>query len=40
MQTGNLRLYADVQYTSHYAMSVFVALEVAMLHKIWPACYF
>ncbi|NTX26527.1 glutathione transferase [Burkholderia pyrrocinia] len=27
MQTGNLRLYADAQYTSPYAMSVFVALE-------------
>ena len=27
MQTGNLRLYADTQYASPYAMSVFVALE-------------
>ncbi|MBN3744971.1 glutathione transferase [Burkholderia sp. Se-20373] len=27
MQTGHLRLYADTQYTSPYAMSVFVALE-------------
>ncbi|MBN3818524.1 glutathione transferase [Paraburkholderia sp. Se-20369] len=27
MQTGNLRLYADAQYTSPYAMSVYVALQ-------------
>jgi hypothetical protein len=40
VQTGNLRLYADAQDTSPYAMSVFVALEVAMLHKIWLTCYF
>jgi len=27
VQTGNLRLYADAQYSSPYAMSVFVAFE-------------
>ncbi|WP_081077746.1 glutathione transferase [Burkholderia stagnalis] len=27
MPTGNLRLYADAQYTSPYAMSVYVALQ-------------
>ncbi|RQR66256.1 glutathione transferase [Burkholderia sp. Bp9125] len=27
MSTGNLRLYADAQYTSPYAMSVYVALQ-------------